>query len=346
MSSQAKWKLLAMLIVASAVLGVVGWQQFTPKPMSPTTITITPSVTTVTSTTAVASTGTARTFKLFGKIFFDYNGNGKQEQNEPAIAGVIVALDGVNRTATNSTGWYVIDSVSQDNHRIRPYAPRNFRYMCESAAEVRPVEEPYEISVSNDTRKDVGLMEGFLTLPFPSSVPIEITDHFDHDPGLDGMWWNGRRLEGSRGHSPPHTHPGIDFIMPKGTVLVAAVSGRATGINTEPGSVYWISFSIRDGYGMTYLHIDKPLVAVGTFVNRGQPVALSGDTGSPGHPHLEFQLWRQMPDKKLYCIDSYSPVAGVPKGAWIPGKWDWYPSDEEWISQGYWTKFNEPQYLE
>jgi hypothetical protein len=33
MSWQTKWKLLAVLIVASALLGVVGWQQFTPKPV-------------------------------------------------------------------------------------------------------------------------------------------------------------------------------------------------------------------------------------------------------------------------------------------------------------------------
>jgi len=32
MSSQAKWKLLAMLIVALVIVGAIGWRQFTPKP--------------------------------------------------------------------------------------------------------------------------------------------------------------------------------------------------------------------------------------------------------------------------------------------------------------------------
>jgi len=47
MSPQTRWKLLALLIVASTIIGAVGWQQFTPKPMSPTTIMVTPAATTV-----------------------------------------------------------------------------------------------------------------------------------------------------------------------------------------------------------------------------------------------------------------------------------------------------------
>jgi len=334
-----------MLIVASAIVGGVGWQQFSSKLAPPVTITIPPTTTTVTGTsTTVSATTTVTGFRLFGVIFFDYNGNGKQERNEPPIPNITVALNGANLTVSNSTGQYAMGGVSKGEHSLRVYGPRNFRYMCESAEEFRRSNESYRIQVHNDTRKDIGMMDGFLTLPFSSSTPIEITDHFDHDPGLDGMWWNGRKLAGSRGHSPPHTHPGIDFNMPKGTVLVAAASGKVIGINTNPNSVYWIAISIRDGYGMTYLHIERPLVTVGTYVKRGQPIALSGDTGSPGSPHLEFQLWRHMPDNKDYCIDPYSPVVGVPRGAWIAGTWDWYQSDEEWISVGYWTKFNEPQY--
>jgi len=51
MSSQRQWKLLGAAIIAVALLGgVVGWQQFAPKLVSPTNITITPTVTTVSGT--------------------------------------------------------------------------------------------------------------------------------------------------------------------------------------------------------------------------------------------------------------------------------------------------------
>jgi len=46
MSSQSKWKLVAVLIVASALLGAVGWQQFALRPTPPTTTMIAPVVTT------------------------------------------------------------------------------------------------------------------------------------------------------------------------------------------------------------------------------------------------------------------------------------------------------------
>jgi hypothetical protein len=54
MSSQKQWKLLGAIIVAVALLGgVVGWQQFAPKPTPPTTITVTPAATTVTGSQTI-----------------------------------------------------------------------------------------------------------------------------------------------------------------------------------------------------------------------------------------------------------------------------------------------------
>jgi len=51
MSSQNRWKLLGALVIASVVLGgVVGWQQFAPKLTPRTTITVTPTATTVAGT--------------------------------------------------------------------------------------------------------------------------------------------------------------------------------------------------------------------------------------------------------------------------------------------------------
>ncbi|MCJ7505488.1 transglutaminase-like domain-containing protein [Candidatus Bathyarchaeota archaeon] len=50
MSGESRWKIVAVVIVTSALLGAVGWQQFAPKPTPPTTMTITPAVTTVSKT--------------------------------------------------------------------------------------------------------------------------------------------------------------------------------------------------------------------------------------------------------------------------------------------------------
>jgi hypothetical protein len=61
--------------------------------------------------------------KLYGKIFFDHNGNGRQDPEEPPLTGVAIALDGINATVTNGTGWYVIDAVARGTHEICHLTP-------------------------------------------------------------------------------------------------------------------------------------------------------------------------------------------------------------------------------
>jgi len=339
--------LVAVAVVAGvAAISAYGFCQYYRKHPSPSpTISPTPTP----SPTTPSPTPTVELTSLHGRLFFDYNGNGLQDSEEPTITNARILLkdntgEVIAETVTDSAGDYKLEDFPTGSYGLYVEADEKFRHMCQSTEESRVVEEGYDVLLNEPKKMDIGLMEGFLTLPFSSSVPVEVADYFDHDPGIDGMWWNGRRLSGSRGHHPPWTHPGIDFLIARGTEVKAAVSGKTVGINTVPGQVYWISLLNENGYGTSYLHIDKPLVSTGMRVKRGQPIALSGETGSPGSPHLEFQLWRHMPDDKYYCIDPYSPVAGVPRGAWIAGSWEWYPSDEEWVSQGYWTKFNEPQY--
>ena len=336
--------------VGAAALGL----DFLLRPQSnPTgnTATSSTSSTSLTSSPTLASSTKTQLASLSGRLFFDYNGNGKQEDNEPSVKGAKVQLrnslgDVVAEAGTDSSGVFKIEDVPVGTYKLFPVADSNFRYMCRSVTEFAAVADGYAISLSEGIMElNIGLMEGFVTLPFSKSIPMSVADYFDHDPSINRMWWNGTRLPGSGGHSPPWTHPEIDFLMPKGTEVRAGLSGRIEGINTNPGEVYWISlFNDKFAYGTTYLHIDKPMVPIGATIERGEIIALSGDTGSLGIPHLAFQLWRHNPDGKDYCIDPYSPVVGVPKGAWIAGTWDWYPSDEDWVSQGYWTRSNDPQY--
>ena len=292
-------------------------------------------------------------------MFFDYNGNGVQDGEEPPVVGASVQLKDdvgnmVAESLTDSSGDYVLEDVRTGSYKLHVEADKKFRYMCRSTDEFTAVSEGYNVQLDRTQTADIGLMEGFLTLPFPKSVPIYVDvkrgDYFDHDPGLGAIWWDGEKWPpfNPPKHGPPNVHSGTDFFMRKGIELKAAVGGVVEKIVTNPGEAFCVDVSIGYGYWTSYIHVDKALVSVGQKVERGQPVALSGDTGSPGTPHLHFNLWRIMPDGISYFIDPYSPIAGVPKGAWAhnpeDGTWYWYPSDEEWISQGYWTKLNDPRY--
>lgn len=331
MSSQGKWKLLAVLIVASALLGAVGWQQFSPQPRPSITAT-----TTATATTA-SSTQTTRMFRLFGTIFFDYNGNGKQEQNEPAVPNARINLNGSNLTSTNSTGHYEIRQVAEGIHQLKIFPQANFRYMCESEYEFRPVKESYEIFLIRDTRKDIGLMEGFLTLPFGKGTKFSRSSPF----GMTGMFDVDRRPGFVRSYDPLHVRPsyesggippwvvdqhdGIDYCFPLGTDIVAAAPGivKEIGYDENGAGNYIVIYHQSEEKQTLYAHLSEILVERGQEVTRNQLIARSGNSGVSGEPHLHFRYatWTTPPNP----IDPYRDLLN--------------PS-----SVSYWTKDNDPQF--
>jgi hypothetical protein len=343
-SSKSRQSLLAIAIIGVVLVAAVGsyiWTSHTPYP-------------TVTVTTQHVTTTSVPTYRIFGKIFFDHNGNGKQDQGEPDVPDVAIALDGKNVTATNSTGWYLITSVVEGNHTIRPFPPARFRYMCESASEFRSTKEYYGISVGNSTRKDIGLMEGFLTLPTPSGVPYEVDRFYDRDPDPDKyLWWNGvtgydRNM--NRGYSP--NHDGIDYYLKEGNPLVSPAPGTVESINYEDPGGNYIIIRHANGYRTSCGHISKAVVNVGEQVTRGQIIAISGKSGRntelANYPHNHFRLTYG----RTMAIDPYAPTFKMPPQ--YSGYYD-LQGGAHWVSSpiesspnmdSHWTKNNDPQYAE
>ncbi len=180
----------------------------------------------------VTSTRPLSSYKLSGNIFFDYNGNGKQEMNKPPMVNVAVALDNVNITMTNSTGSYLIERVAEGQHSLRIYAPSKYRYMCESNAEFRSAKEVYIVQVTNNTRKDLGLMEGFLTMPFAEGTSewykrlyVDIANKSLTSRGID---WRGGDQTYQR---PEFKHEGIDYWITEGNTVVVAAPGVVSSIS-------------------------------------------------------------------------------------------------------------------
>jgi len=355
MSSQSKWKLLGTAIIAVAILGgVVGWQQFYLKPTSPMTSTATQAATTLPRTQST----TQQLGTLLGKVFHDYNGNGKQDPREPDTPNVVVALNGRNVTATNSTGWYVIDNVPYGMNTIRPFPPKNFRYMCESASEFRSVEEPYRVLVLEDARKDIGLMEGWLTQPIFSKtrfISSRLLYDWDPDPN-HSLWWNGKK------GTDRNDHGGHDYDMDDNNPILAAAPGKVAYVGEDSSGkgilIEHVVYS-QNGYHhfyTDYWHISESLVGVGQTVQRGQTIARSGHTGQNQHPHLHFGLY--MDDFPFKILDPYKPVFDVKpnyNGYWTLDKdhpdtaahiWvPWVSNDINPNSLGYWTKNNDPQFF-
>ncbi len=84
-------------------------------------------------------------------------------------------------------------------------------------------------------------------------------------------------------------HSGIDIAIPEGTRVYAAAAGRVVTAGWEGGFGFLVVLDHGDGYSTYYGHLSQPLVVVGQFVEMGQTIALSGNTGLSTGPHLHFE---------------------------------------------------------
>lgn len=87
-------------------------------------------------------------------------------------------------------------------------------------------------------------------------------------------------------------HNGIDIAVEEGTPVVAATSGKVTFSNWKGGYGKTVCMDHGNGHTTLYAHNDQLLVKAGQLVRKGQPIALSGNTGHSTGPHLHFEVHR------------------------------------------------------
>ena len=85
-------------------------------------------------------------------------------------------------------------------------------------------------------------------------------------------------------------HGAIDIAVDEGTNVYACESGQVTfaGYNGNAGNM--ITIDHGNGYTSTYMHNSELRVSSGDIVEKGQIIALSGNTGNSTGPHLHFQI--------------------------------------------------------
>jgi len=109
--------------------------------------------------------------------------------------------------------------------------------------------------------------------------------------GYDGgsLSYGGSYQYVSRGYGKGHN--GIDYVMPIGTPVIAAGSGKVVSITGGWGGGYGNSVLIDHGGGRTtrYAHLSSVYVGIGETVGAGQSVGASGNTGWSTGPHLHFE---------------------------------------------------------
>lgn len=119
-----------------------------------------------------------------------------------------------------------------------------------------------------------------MRLPFSGSFPVT-RGYIKFDPSMP---------LGLQDPVYGKTHRGIDYALPVGTRLVAAISGTVTAAGFSPDGA-GIIVVIRSGnLYVKCFHMSIVSVNVGQFVQEGQPIGASGTSGSSTGPHLHLQV--------------------------------------------------------
>jgi murein DD-endopeptidase MepM/ murein hydrolase activator NlpD len=306
------------------------------------------------------------TVNLEGTLFFDYNGSGLRDENEPPIPdyGVCASLPGGKSCVyTDINGRFSFFKAAEQGTRVAVFfqdpnannPALKFRYLnlWKSAVvipayemngiivpeqhlydtEVIPLEKSVNLTVGE--QNPLGLSKGFLTFPFKCGEKFQMGAQYDHDPRQGFiLLWNGETK--SSGYDPisghrwsSDNHGGTDLLAAEGTPILATAPGTVNFAAEISGSLHVTLDHLGGLFQTGSGHMNQIAVSFGEKVYRGQIIGYVGHSGTTGN-HLHFNFH----DLQLPMNPDGSPASLDPwRSIW----------DSNTIS--FWTKDNEPQCL-
>jgi murein DD-endopeptidase MepM/ murein hydrolase activator NlpD len=104
-------------------------------------------------------------------------------------------------------------------------------------------------------------------------------------PVVSTFGWRQHPVLGMR-----HHHDGVDLDVGEGTTVYASAGGEVYFYGEQPGYGNVLILEHDGGFYTMYGHLKSSLVSKGQYVEKGQKVALSGNTGISSGPHVHFEL--------------------------------------------------------
>jgi len=86
------------------------------------------------------------------------------------------------------------------------------------------------------------------------------------------------------------THPGIDIAAAEGMIIKAPAPGTVSSVETDQYYGNLIVIKHDEEFTTRYGHCAKVFVSKGEKIERGQPIALVGNTGHSTAPHLHYEV--------------------------------------------------------
>lgn len=305
--------------------------------------------------TPTPSPSPAPRYTLSGTVFFDCNGNGLRGEGEKALESVIVQ-SGESITKSLADGSYMLEDIPQGEIQLE-IAKDGFPFVALSPAQVLTANE-IPLNIEGDTKLDIGLMQGWMTLPFETEGDALMCNYVDLDYQLGSV----RTYSDEHSHPSPNVpnddnHQGIDWVAEEGTPIHAVGPGvviEVDGMDPMNGSLHLHILHHFGGraFVTSYGHYSASMVNVGDEVRRGQVIAFVGKTGTEV-AHLHLGLWEVPPEFKPgqvreildYIYRTNKLTVPYANGKEVPAVLDPFRDVIDPQSESFWTVDNSPHYV-
>lgn len=123
--------------------------------------------------------------------------------------------------------------------------------------------------------------------------------------------------------SDNRSHDAIDIMAPRGTPVVAAVSGEiAKFFDSAAGGITIYQYSADKNYVYYYAHLERRAdnIRENEFVRQGTVIGYVGDSGNagPGNYHLHFSVARLTDEKRFWQGEYLNPYPLLVEGREAP----------------------------
>ncbi len=289
---------------------------------------------------------------------------------EPALSGYTVCA-GSNCVTTNDEGGFQLvkqdvdrslDIKIEDPNAGTPalemrYVNKWKRAVTVRAYEMNGVQVPEQhlndtaifklvdgATIQPNNPNEIGLMQGFLTMPFPIGVESFIWTWYDHDPRIGyGVNWIGKESASKYDNRVKiyDNHYGVDWLIPEGTFFVApapAIVREIYLVSNDPNAP-------QDDANITLEHPETGLfthyghvrysslaIKIGDKLTRGQYIGTPNvATSGPG----DYPYTNMLHGQIQCCFHIQFPLSQSEV-------FDYYRSES---NPSYWTTDNIPQYF-
>ncbi len=152
-----------------------------------------------------------------------------------------------------------------------------------------------------------GLSAAYKDLALANAPPEQIMAAVPNIQPVEGWVTKGFMVEDTiLGRS----HPGVDFAAAEGSLIRAAAPGIIDAVINDKYFGLMVTVKHSFDFATRYGHCSQILVSEGDHVERGQAIALVGNTGRSSGPHLHFEVLKgeEPVDPMKYIVGTSAPM--------------------------------------